>query len=537
MIIRFFVIFLFLASAAAVAQTNTADSSKPASPSAATSTTASAAGEALISANALLNARKYSEAEAAFKSIVAKDPASPQARAGLIRSLMRQRKFTDAEEAGKSAVLALPSSSLVHAAFGDVNFRTAQMAEAEAEYKAALRLDANSARGNYGMGRLYTMLSMYKHAKQSFARAHELDPSDDDIFRAWIESLPRADAYEQYKQHLQKEHSKKTDSADAKQEDDSGDLDDDSALSVLKTLAEKKPWDLAKAPQSTAIKLEPIAESGQYFKGFGLHVTFNDHVSSNILLDTGASSVVIGSRLANKIGVTKIADSAFSGVGEGFTKSYIGLIEKIKIGDVEFRNCIVEVSSKPDVADGGLIGADIFEKYLVTLDFEQRKLLLNPLPKNPESTGNDEEALDRYIAPEMQSFTKIYRFGHDLVLPATLGTAKKNATGLFILDTGSFANTISLDLAKKLTKVTYQEGSVTGVSAKIKEIFAGDTVYLHFAGVHVRSDDITAFDHRSVANGTEISGLIGITTLVQMKITIDYRDGLVKIEPYQTKKV
>ncbi len=536
MITRFFVIFLCLASAASFAQTNTADSSKPPSPATATTTT-NAAGEALISANALLHARKYSEAEAAFQNIIAKEPASPEARVGLMRTLMRQRKFNDAEEAGKNAITALPSSSLVHATVGDVDFRTAQMAEAEAEYRSALRLDANSARGNYGMGRLYTMLSMYKHAKQAFARAHELDPSDDEIFRAWIESLPRAEAYEQYRQHLEKEHPKKTDAAEAAQEDDSEDLDDDSTLSLLKTLAEKKPWDLVKAPQSTTIKLDPIAESGHYFRGFGLHVTFNDHVSSNILLDTGASSVVIGSRLANKIGVIKIADSAFRGVGEGFTKSYIGLIEKIKIGDVEFRNCIVEVSSKPDVADGGLIGADIFEKYLVTLDFEERKLLLNPLPKNPESTGNDEEALDRYIAPEMQSFTKIYRFGHDLVVPATLGTAKRNATGLFILDTGSFANTISLDLARKLTKVSYQEGYVSGVSAKIKEIFAGDTVYLHFAGVHVRSDDITAFDHRSVANGTEISGLIGITTLVQMKITIDYRDGLVKIEPYQTKRV
>jgi hypothetical protein len=34
---------------------------------------------------------------------------------------------------------------------------------------------------------------------------------------------------------------------------------------------------------------------------------------------------------------------------------------------------------------------------------------------------------------------------------------------------------------------------------------------------------------------TEIGGLIGIKTLVQTKMTIDYRDGLVNLEVYNFK--
>ena len=154
------------------------------------------------------------------------------------------------------------------------------------------------------------------------------------------------------------------------------------------------------------------------------------------------------------------------------------------------------------------------------------------------STGAENEALDRYVAPEMQSFTKIYRFGHGLVVPSILGTAKKYAAGLFVLDTGADTNTISVGLARKITKVNFEEGYIQGVSAKIKEIFSGDQVFLHLAGLHVRSDDILAFDHSSVGGGSqgiEIAGFIGIRTLVQMKFTIDYRDGLVKLEPYQIK--
>ena len=184
-----------------------------------------------------------------------------------------------------------------------------------------------------------------------------------------------------------------------------------------------------------------------------------------------------------------------------------------------------------------MIGTDVFDDFLVTLDFREEKILLAPLPKNPAATGEEGEALDRYIAPEMQSFAKVYRFGHNLVVPTVLGTATKNATGLFVLDTGASSSTISTDLARKLTNVSYEEGYVKGVSGKVSKLFTGDKVYFHFAGVHVESTDILAFDHKSISGGTELAGLIGITTLVQMRMTIDYRDGLVKLEPYEIRTI
>ena len=69
------------------------------------------------------------------------------------------------------------------------------------------------------------------------------------------------------------------------------------------------------------------------------------------------------------------------------------------------------------------------------------------------------------------------------------------------------------------------------------KLSTGDKITFHFAGVHVQSTDILAFDHASISGGAQFSGLIGITTLVQMKMTIDYRDGLVKLEPYETRNI
>lgn len=532
MLTRIFLIICI--SATMLAQnTATADNKAPAPAPATTSPSV----DALKSAQALLYKGKYLEASKAFQAMVDQEPSSAEARSGLMRSMLYLGRFQEALSAGQKAVQALPSSALVRATFGDVNYRMGQMAEAEQAWEASLRLDPNSSRGLYGMYRLYSMLFMFKHAKEAVTKAHQISPSDPAILRAWINTLPRKERPEALKKFLD---------SSARGGDSDDELRDDNTMKELTAEAEKPLWVLAKPVEKAEIKIDLYGKNeveddrggrmngGKMIgQGFAVSIKINDRAGATLLLDTGASGITIGNKLAEKAGIVKIAESSYTGVGGGSTESYTGWADKIKIGDLEFHNCIVEVSSKSRVGeDSGLLGTDVFSKFLITLDFIERKIKLAPLPKNPESTGAEDEALDRYIAPEMQSFAKVYHFGHLLVVPAVLGTPTKNATGLFLLDTGAFANTISLDLARRLTKVNFEEGQIQGVSAKIKEIFSGDKIYLHFAGIHVRSDDITAFDHSSTSSGAELSGFIGIRTLVQMRMTIDYRDGLVKLEPY-----
>ena len=535
------VLLAICASATLLAQNATTADNKAPAPSPAPVTGANI--DALKSAQALLHKGKYLEAAKAFQALVDQEPSSADARAGLMRSLLNVRRFPEALSAGEKAVAALPSSALVRATFGDVNFRMGQMSEAEQAWEASLRLDPNSARGLYGMYRLYNMLFMFKHAKEAVTRAHQLSPNDPAIFRGWVSTLPRKDRPDAWKKYLD---------LAAREGETDDESRDENMMKLLTAEAEKPSWVLAKQVERAEIKIESYGKSEveddragrlngglMIGQGFAVPIKINDRAGATLLLDTGASGITIGNKLAEKAGVVKIAETSYTGVGGGSTQSYLARADKIKIGDLEFHDCIIEVSSKNRVGDdSGLIGTDVFDKFLITLDFMDHKIKLAPLPRNPESTGAEDEALDRYIAPEMQSFSKIYHFGHLLIVPAVLGTPQKNATGLFALDTGAFANTISLDLARRLTKVNFEEGYIQGVSAKIKEIFSGDKIYLHFAGIHVRSDDITAFDHSSTSSGgTELSGFVGIRTLVQMKMTIDYRDGLVKLEPYAIKSL
>lgn len=386
-------------AASATAQT-TADNVKPAAPAAAESATAPKVNEPLLAARALMKKGQLKDATAAFKALVDKDPTLADAHAGLVRCLLSSNQLDEADGAAKKALAALPSSAVVHAAAGDVAFRSGNFADAEKEYRTALKIDANSAQAVFGMGRMLQMVSMNKRAKDNYTKAHHLDPEDRQITGYWLSTLPYAERLEQ---------AKKLD----------GDPDEmANSRRYLTALAEKKPWVLATEMKPMEIKMPHYGRKVEYTydvdrnpttisKGYGLQVKFNDRATADLLLDTGAGGITIGRKLAERAGAVKISDTSIGGIGDkGPVESYEAWIDKINIGGLEFHNCVVTVSSKNNVADeSGLIGPDVFNQFLVTLDFHELKLLLAPLPKNPAGSADDKWQ-DRYIAPEMQGFTK-----------------------------------------------------------------------------------------------------------------------------------
>src|SRR6185437_6851427 len=410
MIGRFFV-FLLVAAACA-AQTTT----QPTGVSAKVPEKSQpAALDPLDAARSMMKEGKYLEAAGAFRVILDKDPAAMHAHVGLMRSLVRMGKIADAEEAGKKALAALPNSPVIHAAFGDVEFRAGKFSQAESEYRACLKVDETSSRGWFGMARLYEMLSMRQHAKQAYAQAYSFDPNDEQIFEHWLDSLPYAEQLQELKKHAG-EHPTDREQAEIK---------------LLTAVSQKKPWVLAGNVEKAELKMLPYGRelaaidtpnrigAQQVSKGYGLQLKFNDRAGATLLLDTGADGVTIGRKLAEKAGVVKIADTYFGGLGDsGPVEGYFGWVDKIRIGSLEFHNCIVTDSSRNDVADeAGLIGADVFKKFLITLDFRDWKMQLSPLPKNPAFSGSDDDPQDRYIAPEMQSFAKVYEFDDHLFIP------------------------------------------------------------------------------------------------------------------------
>jgi len=528
-------VLAFAIAIPAAAQT-VADNSKPAPPTAAAAG-AAAEGDSLkvplASADELMKKSQFGEAATAFRAILEKNPASADAHAGLVRSLLRGHQIDAAREAAAKAVTALPNSALVHAMAGDVAFRDGRFADAESEYRSSLKLDASCARCQFGMGQMFEMVSMNKRAKDAYTKAHQLAPGDGQITNKWMETLPYPEALDTVR----------------KRAGDHPDRDDTDQIAVLSKLADKKPWELAAPPKATELKLQPYGreQTGVYdinrggpvtvSKGFGLQVKFNDRATATLLVDTGAGGITIGRKLAENAGAVKIANAKIGGIGDqGTVESYVAWVDKINIGSIEFHNCLVVVSSRNNVAEeAGLLGPDVFEKFLITLDFREWKMVLAPLPKNP-AAGDDDRFQDRYIAPEMQSFTKFYAFGHDIVVPVVVND---KAVGNFILDTGADLNALSPRFAAQVTKASADDDyRMAGVSGKVQTVLTGKKAVLQFAKMRIESHDLPVFNIDTISNyeGTEIAGFIGIRSLVQMKMTIDYRDGLVNLEVYEFRK-
>src|SRR5258708_24391889 len=93
----------------------------------------------------------------------------------------------------------------------------------------------------------------------------------------------------------------------------------------LEAVAQKKPWRLLSEIKPTAIDImlygRNMVDAGwgtgakPIGRGFALSVKFNDRASASLLLDTGASGIVIGRKLAEGAGVVKIGDTYLGGIG------------------------------------------------------------------------------------------------------------------------------------------------------------------------------------------------------------------------------
>ena len=154
---------------------------------------------------------------------------------------------------------------------------------------------------------------------------------------------------------------------------------------------------------------------------------------------------------------------------------------------------------------------------------------------NNDAGGNSSKVpptsdpFDAYVSPEMKSYTKVLRFGHDLLIPTRVGGGPPR---LFLIDTGATTNMIDPAAARQVTKVRGDpDATLTGISGSVKKVYNADKAVLTFGHLRQENQDILSFDMTSISEitGTEISGILGFTTLISLELKIDYRDGLVDL--------
>ena len=511
----------------------------------------------LAAANQQFQAGNFTEAIQKYQQALKAEPTLIPAQAGLIRTYLRTDQIDPAYDVAKSSLAANPNSAQLLAAMGNVQYRRAEIPESEASFKAALKNDPNSVEAYLGLARVFRTALLYRRAYDQIVKAHEIAPQDPAVQRAWFQMLPRRERIKALEEYLAGPH------PDTPEENASL----HSWLEYLKATADQPAHacKLVSNVDKTETQLQMFLRDAKHVAGYGLLVKINDR-NQRLLLDTGASGILINRKAAEKAGLKRISSLQFRGIGDsGQRDAYLALVDQVRVGDLEFRDCIVTVSEKTmNLDEDGLIGGDVFSSYIVDIDIPGDAFRLSPLPKRPEDTTQAPATLrseansdtsdqpldrgpaekttaekdapppapripkDRYVAPDMANWARIYRVDHDLLMPTHVNESKAM---LFILDTGASLNMISTRAAASVSKVRSEDNlRIKGLSGEVNKVYTTDMATLQFANIRQPNQYMATIDLSPISKnlGIEVSGFIGFPIFRQVEMKIDYRDGLVR---------
>ncbi len=160
------------------------------------------------------------------------------------------------------------------------------------------------------------------------------------------------------------------------------------------------------------------------------------------------------------------------------------------------------------VPHDGFLGTDVFEQFLVTIDFPKAVLTLEPFPG--EASPPEVRIADA-VRPLAKGFTEFFRPPKWILLPVSLEGLAPRA---FSVESASPINMIADSRVSPGTSVPVGSGKQADLAFGV----------LHLRNVRVRPG---TFQDESDAAGAEISGFLGLPVLMNLKVTIDYRNGAI----------
>lgn len=503
----------------------------------------------LMEARSLYRKGSFDQAVAKFNEVLKADPGSGESYAGIIRCFLKQDRVRDADDTLQKGLQAAPENPDFKVAQGELLFRQGEIPEAGTLFSEVMVLVPPNARAYLGGAQVADASAMYAREHVLIKRAHEIDPADPDIKKMWMQTQSVPDRIRSLEEYLAQPSN---DDADTRR----------TLTESLGLLRASQPDPLggcrpSSDVTSTETNLVQVQTAGKGLQGFGLEVTINGQ-ASKLLLDTGASGILVSRKLASQAGLKKVSDVRVMGIGDKpDSQGHIASANSVRIGNLEFHNCQVQVLDSLSAAEDGIIGADVFSEFLIEVDFPGSRLRLSQLPPRPGETlskpslktGHEEPTTDpdtkpaadpgaqpptaqtlryndRYVAPEMHSYVQTFRIGHMLLVPTKINEGPEK---LFLLDTGAFDNTITPDAAQEVTKVHRAPRiDVHGVSGDVKKVYVAHQVTLDFGHLRQTVPDMVAIDMSRVSRhaGTEVSGTLGLVMLRLLKVRLDYRDAL-----------
>jgi hypothetical protein len=503
----------------------------------------------LSDAEVVFNEGDHAKAETMLKDELVKTPNDPDKSALLIRALLWPRKTSEAADVLNKALAAHPDSAALLTEKAEVLFRQARPWDVGTALGAALKVDPCYPRADILYAWLASAESNHATYRKAVLTAHQIDPNDAEIRSYWLNILP-------LKERLATLEDLMASGAIADVEELKRMQKRVDALHRRET-EPSMPCQLTSDSKSSEVPLQEFIREvhGNLAPvGHALSVEINGHASL-LSMNTLASGLSVTRPVAEHAGLKPVGIEPNQTPQHG----YRAYAERIRIGGMEFKDCMVRVMDRGGDQDG-MIGTDVFSQFLITIDYPMRKLRFDPLPiapatENPtpslatagggdsdSQTGSGGDAssewpalTDRYVAPEMKDWIRIYRVSQRLIVPASLHPPDLK---LFLVDTGVGPTIVSPEAAREVTKVDVNaDMRVTARNGTVSNGYVAEALDLKFGGFskHLLGVPAMDMDTQSMYSAMQISGILGSDILEELTVHIDYRDGLMKFE-YDPKR-
>lgn len=496
-----------------------------------------------------------------YREMVKADPKSLRAKAGVVRALLGDEKLDDGLAEAKMLVQQNPSSAIAYTVLGEAYIRRGEMELVAGPLAKALQLDKCYGRAHYMEGRLLLLSGLRASATRQFTTARALSPNDDQIHVAWMWSLPPKERFSSLKKYM--------DTTEYLNKDDLEDM----RAAVLEGEAKMNSPCTVNAPiGGTTTKFHTGAQHGNDPGILSIDSRINGH-EERLRFSSIHSGLTIDAPTAIKLGLKPVAKFTYDNIyvgnarsavmnlggntddvlsSGGRTRYYATKLDSIKIGDVEFKNCVVRVVDEPadmpdysNTAATGTIGLGFFSDFLVRVDMPAEKMTLTPLPGPtperddrglptwsnvgaspnkdvPSMNGGEWGQYNRTIAAHMREWTPYFRFRDDILFATKVGAGQDR---LFLFNTEALNSRLA--------------ASASGTADKLETVMHGNApfkgYFMLYGGLLERRDAWTAirFDRPSRKINVEISGMISQSGLRQVPFTFDLRDNLAQFEKHK----
>jgi tetratricopeptide (TPR) repeat protein len=479
----------------------------------------SAQAGSLQDAQKELFAARYKNAAGLYAAALEADQAEASAYCGWVRSLLNDHRSREAYAVAAEAIQKYPQTPGAQTAAGMAAFRRGEILEAGGYFRAALKLDSVYPGALSGLAAVERAVSRFKAARDLVLRAYRASPGDPELIVEHAGTLKGAEHIAALREALE---ILDPDSEEARRLH--AHIADDLAIGERQLNRLTSPY------IGSSIQLFTIMNGASAVRGVGLRAQLNRRQTVRLLLDTGASGISLSPAMAARAGLEPLGGLSVEGGGIGDGRIPLAtryLAAQLRIGGVAFADCPVTVFNGAQSAEyDGLIGADLFQAFLLTVDFPKLELSLAPRPDGPPAAFA--EPMDAATQPG-PGFHRLFRFRHLVALPTFTNGGRST---LFVVDSGTTRSLLDDSAGREFPAIAAARGAVTGIRGGVNRVSIADRVSLEFAGF--RRDNLSlpaiSFEKWCDSLGVAFGGILGISELGQLALTIDYREGAVRFE-------